>query len=178
MANREILKPGISAVALYYDLIAISNLHYNTLYTQQIDFTWVTLATLSNVVSIQYSFTDSDGNSIDWTSLNTSTGVLTINPPALNQDQSMNISLLSTISYTNSSNQSENSPIYKIITLNINKAPCQVQNCNECESNQYDTWKQWITGYSISNDTGISTTGITTSNSCVRGKVYVCHIKI
>ena len=97
----------------------------------------MTLATLSNVVSIQYSFTDSDGNSIDWASLNTSTGVLTINPPALNQDQSMNISLLSTISYTDSSHESENSPIYKIIALNINKAPCQVQNCDECESNQY-----------------------------------------
>ena len=173
-----ISRPGISAVAVYFDSIIIDNLEYNTPHIQQVDFTWVTPTTLSNVVSIQYSFIDSDDNPIDWTSLNTSTGELTINPPALNQDQSIIISLLSTISYTNSSNRSENNPIYKIITLNINKAPCQVQNCDECETNQYAIWRQWNTGYSISTDTGISTTGITTNNSCAQGIVYASHSMI
>ena len=82
---------------------------------------------------------------------------------------------MSTISYTNSSNQSENSPIYKIITLNINKAPCQVQNCDECETNQYAIWRQWNTEYSISTNTGTSATEIQTNNSCVQGIVYASH---
>ena len=70
---------------------------------------------------------------------NSSSGNLTINPPALNQDQTINIYLLSTISYADRSYESESNPVYKTLTLNIKKAPCQVQNCDECESNQYDT---------------------------------------
>ena len=166
-----ISKPGISAVALYYDSITINNLQYNTLHVQQIDFTWVTPGTLSSIVSIEYSFIDYDANSIDWWSFNSSTGNLTINPPALNEDQTISIYLLSTISYTNSSYKSENNPIYKTITLNIRKAACQVQNCDTWELNRYDTWKQWRTGYFLNTDTGTSTTGITTNNSCVQGIV-------
>ena len=67
--NRTITKPGTSAVALFFESIIINNLEYNQSYTQQIDnYTWVTPSTLSGVVSIGYSFVDSDENPVDWLS--------------------------------------------------------------------------------------------------------------
>ena len=132
--------PYTSHTSFWVDSISKSKVSWNTNYSINTYFSWVTSA--MKTVTVQFSNDGSGNPSPSWGTIDLASNVLSFNVPYVSSDTSY--------TFTLNVQPDELPGISYLVSVKLNVVSWKVSNCNIWQSSDDDKWQVWNTGYTLS----------------------------